>query len=259
MIFYRSSYTKPRYASYPPKPIGLPSDEACSALVEGPVDAPTSHVNNGTVYPYGPDNSAHCKLAGTPTARSRLFIQSHDESPTHPSQNNTEFTTADTSCNALSPPLDPAASLGSISFNVFADALEFVNGVLSNITSDTIPPTHFEQLRMILRRFGPDLLRQLDAKASDELLCLLGTISDETNACEFRSHLGQWCTNLTGRKFWEEIVMVAEMKESLGHVFGERENYWSMRAYLEQAGTKCFEGACICACLEFLFSMAIPI
>lgn len=211
------------------------------------------------MYSYGPDNPGHCKLAGTPAARSRLFVQSHDESPTHPSQDNTEFTTLDTSCNALSPPFDPAASLGSTSLNVFADALEFVNGVLGNITSDTILPTHFEQLRTILWRFGPDLLRQLDAKASDELLCLLGTISDEINACKFHNHLGQWCTNLTGRKFWEEIMMVAEMKESLGHLFGERENYWSMRAYLEQTRTKCFEGVCICACLEFLFSMAVLI
>jgi len=155
--------------------------------------------------------------------------------------------------------LDPTVSLGPISFHVFAEAFEFVNGVLSNTTSDTIPPTHFEQLRLILWRFGPDLLRQLDAKASDELLCLLGTISDETNAYKFHSHSGGWRTNLMGRKFWEEIVMVAEIKESLGHVFGERENYWSMRAYLEQAGTKCFEGARTCASLEFLFSMAIPI
>jgi len=177
----------------------------------------------------------------------------------HPSQNNTELTTPDTWCSALSPPLDPTATLGSISFHAFADVLEFVNGVLSNIASDTIPPTHFEQLRTILWRFGPNLLRQLDAKASDELLCLLGTISDETNTSQFHSYLGGWCTNLTGRKFWEEIVMIAEMKEALGHAFGERESYWSMRAYLGQTGTKCFKGVCICICHEFLFSMAIPI
>ncbi|EKM78601.1 hypothetical protein AGABI1DRAFT_107127 [Agaricus bisporus var. burnettii JB137-S8] len=110
----------------------------------------------------------------------------------------------------------------------------FLRGLIANMTS--IPAESIvDTFKSLIHTFGSKLLRSLDAEQSSELLCLLGTISDDGSGSKYHSawkNKGRGWVSLDVDGCWEEVVEIAEEKEKLGHVFGERENYWSMRAYL---------------------------
>lgn len=117
-----------------------------------------------------------------------------------------------------------------------SNAVIWLRGLIS---ATTVFPTEsvVVTLKSLLHSFGAKLVRSLDARQSGELLCLLGTISDDGSGGKYHStwkNKGYDWSGLDVDGCWEEAVKVAEVREQLGHVFGERENFWSMRAYLRR-------------------------
>ncbi|KXN81318.1 hypothetical protein AN958_05173 [Leucoagaricus sp. SymC.cos] len=158
--------------------------------------------------------------------------------PLQPFDSNLEVVsvrTSDSQRTALprDPPLDSVDLTRFDSSQGLKDALDLVKRVVSSTASSPPLLSDFNDLKLALRRFGPQLLRTLDAGVDAELLCLFGSISDEISACKFDTTLGGWTRGFERVNCWQEVVKMAEMREGIGRLFAEKESYWSMRAYLE--------------------------
>jgi hypothetical protein len=131
-----------------------------------------------------------------------------------------------------------ADSQCSVTLEDLSNAVTLLQGLISETTSFPTEST-VVTLKSLIRSFGSKLVRSLDARQSSELLCLLGTISDDGSGRKYHSawkNKGHGWSGLDVDGCWKEAVKVAEVKEKMGHVFGERENFWSMRAYLRRLG-----------------------
>jgi hypothetical protein len=99
-------------------------------------------------------------------------------------------------------------------------------------------------LKSIFKRFGPQVLRSLDAKASTNLLCLLGAESDDECTHQLHNRPRRSNRGLNRLNWWEEVIQIAVAKENMEHVLGEKEIFWTMRAYLERSRLPGLPGAC---------------
>lgn len=113
------------------------------------------------------------------------------------------------------------------------DPFTFVDGMQGSV-DDSPQSARVAALVSAFHNFSPQLLRTLDANLCRDLLSLFGTLSDDGGAHRYRS---QYDTrNLSASReegYWDEVVLVARRMENEGYAFGDKENYWSMRAYLE--------------------------
>ncbi|KAF5359110.1 hypothetical protein D9756_003235 [Leucocoprinus leucothites] len=250
---------KLRHASYATKPTLWEQPQETAELIceEGSTpagDSMTSGSNDdesvymGSMVPFEPDYTTPCnpapiRLDGALAARrnsGHSSAQACVESQAQLPKASTTFASVhapSTKWSALpkDPSIDTDASTETVTFSSLADALESMVKLVGITTSGTPMQIqiHLEPVVSALQCFGPQLLPRLDARTSAELLCLFGKMSDGEDIPKPRSSSQEWGQ---GRgKYWEEVIMIAEAKEALGHVFGKKENYWSMRAYLEQA------------------------
>lgn len=130
-------------------------------------------------------------------------------------------------------PVNPTEPVVSATNGDFVKVIKLVRDLVDYTASGEPSATI---LKSITHALCPELLRSLDAKQSSELLCLLGTASDNGSGCKYHSRLGGRIWSGMGiNQYWEEVIGIAEEKEKMGHAFGEKECFWSMRAYLERS------------------------
>lgn len=197
------------------------------------------------------ENSPQLKLlalnysfTSTPSSCTSLILGSSATFPRTVKYMRHHIQYASMTTGTASPEDPPAAPVVPTPCTALANAVELVQDLFNDVP---VSPQQLDAtvLVSIFHEFGSDLLRRLGAKYRGELLCLFGSISDDKNAHQYHSRYKNRIRGISrGKTHWEEVIQVAREMEELGQVFGGRESYWSMRAYLERLKSTDCVGAC---------------